>query len=61
MSGWHKHQPRTLRKLVVALTRNVLEKKIADSESRGWLRKSEVRPHRDGIGILMEFPNRKGA
>lgn len=61
MSGWHRHQPQNLRKIVAALTPEMLEKKIIDSESRGWERASKVRPHREGIAILMEMPNRKGA
>lgn len=61
MSGWHKRKPQNLRKLVVALSPSMLEKKILDSEERGWKRVGESKPYLKGVAILMEFPNRKGA
>ncbi len=56
MRTWKNSRPKTLRKVVYALTEIGLNKNIVAHEERGWKQASEVKEYQYGIGVLMEFP-----
>jgi hypothetical protein len=61
MGSWKDYKDRQLKKIVYALDDHTINRLIKDHEDRGWIRGSEVKEYRYGLGCLMIFKSKKEA
>ena len=55
MGSWKDYHQPQLKKVVYAMNPSNLNKLIADHESCGWEKASEIKEYGYGLGILMIF------
>lgn len=58
MASWKDYSPRELKKIVYALDVTTLKKTLKNHLDRGWIVASEIKEHRNGVGVLVKYPNK---